>query len=36
LAGTVMLCGMKPSSTFYYLDFELAKEKILTRLVPMV
>ena len=36
LAGTVMLCGMKPSSPFYYLDFELAKEKILPRLVPMV
>ena len=36
LAGTVMVCGQKPASPYYYLDFELAKEKIVPRLVPMV
>jgi hypothetical protein len=36
LAGTVMVCGQKPVSPYYYLDFELAKEKIVPRLVPMV
>lgn len=36
LAGTVMLCGQKPVSPYYYLDFEFAKEKIVPRLVPMV
>jgi GTPase SAR1 family protein len=36
LAGTVMICGVKPASPYYYLDFDMAKEKIVPRLVPMV
>ncbi len=36
LAGTVMVCGEKPVTPYYYLDFEMAKEKIIPFLVPMV
>ncbi|MEM0449845.1 MAG: gas vesicle protein GvpD P-loop domain-containing protein [Methanomassiliicoccales archaeon] len=36
LAGTVMLCGQKPVSPYYFLDFESAKERIVPRLIPMV
>jgi hypothetical protein len=36
LAGTVMMCGQKPVSPYYFLDFERAKEHIVPRLIPMV
>ena len=36
LAGTVMACGVKPHTQYYYLDFEAAAEKIVPALVPMV
>jgi hypothetical protein len=36
LAGTVMICGQKPHSPYYYLDFEQAKEKIAPSLIAMV
>ena len=36
LAGTVMMCGQKPVSPYYFLDFEAAKERIVPQLVPMV
>jgi KaiC/GvpD/RAD55 family RecA-like ATPase len=36
LAGTVMLCGQKPHTPYYYLDFEQAKEKIAPVLIAMV
>jgi hypothetical protein len=36
LAGTVMLCGQKPHTPYYFLDFEQAKEKIAPSLIAMV
>jgi KaiC/GvpD/RAD55 family RecA-like ATPase len=36
LAGTVMLCGQKPHTTYHYLDFEGVKDKITPELVPLV
>ncbi|MDD1771178.1 MAG: DUF2075 domain-containing protein [Methanomassiliicoccales archaeon] len=36
LAGTVMLCGVKPHTQYYYLDYEAAVGGLVPGLVPIV
>ncbi|HVO77809.1 MAG TPA: gas vesicle protein GvpD P-loop domain-containing protein [Methanomassiliicoccales archaeon] len=36
LAGTIMLCGVKPHTQYYYLDYKGAVGKLVPNLVPIV